>query len=121
MQLFDTLTTDNFMLFASKFYNNPQCTEVEEFYEDLQRFKYLKRLFRRYQQGDLQERLILNHLIVIYNVFGVKAANKMMFFKIEKEHWPALKTFLVFLNYLPEDEYIDVPLDQNIIEVLRKI
>lgn len=121
MQLFDTLTSDNFMLFASKNYNNPQCTEVEEFYEDLQRFKYLKRLFRRYKQGDLQERLILNHLIVIYNVFGVKAANKMMFFKIEKEHWPALKTFLVFLNYLPEDEHIEVPLDQEIIEVLRKI
>ncbi len=121
MQLFDELNNDNFVLFASRHYNNNQCTDIEEFYEDLQRFKYLKRLLSRYDQGDLQERLILNHLIIIYNVFGIQAANKMVFYKIDQKQWPQLKTFLVFLNYLPEDEYIDVPLDPKIVEVLRKI
>ena len=121
MQLFDELNSDNFVLFASRHYTNNQCVDVEEFYEDLQRFKYLKRLFSRYEQGDLQERLILNHLIILYNVFGIKPANKMVFYKISKKHWPQLKTFLVFLNFLPEDEYVDVPLDQNIIEKLRKL
>lgn len=121
MQLFDELNNDNFVLFASRHYNNNQCIDVEEFYEDLQRFKYLKRLFSRYEQGDLQERLILNHLIVLYNVFGIKPANKMIFYKINEKQWPALKTFLVFLNFLPEDEYVDIPLDQDIIEKLRKL
>lgn len=94
----------------------------EEFEEDLQRFKYLKRLFNRYEvNGELCERLILNHLIVLYNVFSIKAANHMMFYKIEKKNWPVLKTFLVYLNFLPEEQYIEVPLDQKIVETLRKI
>lgn len=121
MELFNELNEDNFVLFASRNYNNHQCTEIEEFYEDLQRFKYLKRLFSRYTQGDLQERLILNHLIVIYNVFGIKAANKMAFYKVEEKHWPALKTFLIYLNYLPEDKHVDVPLDEVIVEKLRTL
>lgn len=121
MQLFDELNNDNFVLYASRHYNNKQCLDVEEFYEDLQRFKYLKRLFSRYDQGDLQERLILNHLIVLYNVFGIKPSNKMVFYKVNEKHWPSLKTFLVFLNFLPEEEYVDVPLDQSIIEKLRKL
>ena len=86
------------------------------------RFKYLKRLLRRYEVSDeLQERLILNHLIVLYNVFGIEAANKMIWYKIEPEHWTYIKPFLVFLNYLPEDEQVGVPLDPYIVEVLRKI
>jgi len=122
MKLFDKLTSRNFELFASQHYNNPECCEVEEFKEDLTRFKYLKRLLRRYEQsGDLQERLILNHIIVLYNVFGIKAANRMMWFKVEEEHYSALKTFLVFLNYLPEDYRVEIPLDKNIVEKLRKI
>ena len=121
MQLFNELNNDNFVLYASRHYNNKQCVDVEEFYEDLQRFKYLKRLFSRYEQGDLQERLILNHLIVLYNVFGIKPANRMIFYKIEEKHWPALKPFLVLLNFLPEGEYVDVPLDQDIVEKLRKL
>ena len=73
MQLFDELNNDNFLLYASKHYNNKQCTEVEEFYEDLNRFKYLKRLLRRYDSnGELQERLILNHLILLFNVFSFR-------------------------------------------------
>ena len=122
MKLFDELNEENFILFASKHYNNPRCLDVEEFYEDLARIKYLKRLLRRYQQtGIVQERLILNHIIVIYNVFGISAANKMLFYKIEPEHWPALKTFLVYLNYLPESEHIETPLDQKIVTKLRDI
>jgi hypothetical protein len=121
MQLFDELNSENFVLFASRHYNNNQCTDVEEFYEDLQRFKYLKRLLSRNEQGDCQIRLILNHIIVLYNVFGIKPANRMMFYKIEEKHWPVLKTFLVFLNYLPEDEYVDVPLSEEIIQKLREL
>ncbi len=122
MQLFDKLTNSNFSAYASRYYDNRQCTSMEEFQDDMQRFKYLKRLFKRYStSGDLQERLILNHIIVIYNVFGIEAATKMIFFKVEEQHWPALKTFLVYLNYLKEDMHIDVPLDPVIVKVLRGI
>jgi hypothetical protein len=121
MQLFNELNSDNFVLFATRHYNNNQCTDVEEFYEDLKRFKYLKRLFSRYEQGDLQERLILNHIIIMHNVFGIDAAKRMIFYKIDEKHWPALKSFMVFLNYLREDEYVEVPLDQVIVNKLREL
>lgn len=122
MQLFDDLNEENFILFASRNYDNPQCTSMEEFYDDLQRFKYIKKLLRRYENnGDLQERLILNHLVVLYNVFGIQAANKMLLYKIDGEHWPVLKTFLIYLNLLKETDMIDVPLDTHVIDVLRKL
>jgi hypothetical protein len=122
MQLFGDLNEENFILYASRNYNNPQCTSIDEFYDDLQRFKYIKKLLKRYEKSnDLHERLILNHIVVLYNVFGIKSANKMMFYKIDPEHWPAIKTFLVYLNFLKEDEYIEIPLDENIINVLRKL
>lgn len=122
MRLFDELTDANFELFAAKYYNNPQCVDVEEFHEDLARYKYVKRLLRKYvQTGEIQERLVLNHLIVIYNMFGIPAANRMSFYRIEPELWPALKTFLVFLNYLPESEKVEVPLDEKIVKILRSI
>jgi hypothetical protein len=122
MKSFEELNNKNFLLFAAKNYQNSQCMTQEEFEDDLQRFKYLKRLFNRYEvNSELSERLILNHLIVLYNVFGIKAANHMMFYKIEEKNWPVLKTFLVYLNYLPEDQYIEVPLDPIVVEALRKI
>ena len=122
MKIFDTLNRKNFELYAAQNYNNPECIDIGEFKEDLARFKYLKRLLRRYEVNDeLQERLILNHLIVLYNVFGIDSANKMIWYKIEPEHWTYIKPFLVFLNYLPEDEQVGVPLDPYIVEVLRKI
>ena len=122
MQLFDELNNENFLLYASKHYDNKQCTEVEEFYEDLNRFKYLKRLLRRYEStGELQERLILNHLIVLFNVFSITNAKKMVFFKTDVGSLSTLKTFLVYLNYLKEDEYVDIPLDAHIIKVLRNL
>ena len=122
MKIFEELNAKNFKLFAAKHYNNPECTEASEFDEDLSRFKYLKRLLRRYEESeDLQERLILNHIIVLYNVFGIEPANRMMWFKIQPEYWHYIKPFLVFLNYLPESEKVEVPLDPLIIERLRKI
>ena len=122
MKLFDELTNRNFKLFAMQHYNNPECTDVEEFKQDLNRFRYLKRLLSRYEaDGDLQERLILNHIIVIYNVFGIEAANRMIWFKLQREHWTYVKPFLVFLNYLPIDQKVYVPLDPYIVDKLRKL
>ena len=118
MHLFEELTEDNFALFAAKYYDNPQCTSVEEFDEDLCRFKYLKRLFFRYKHGDLQERLILNHIIIICNVFGIEPGVRMLRFKIRQEQWPVLNTFLTFLGYIKDT---DVELDEAIAEVLQKI
>lgn len=121
-ELFEHLDEDNFILYAAKSYDNPQCTSIEEFHDDLNRFKYLKRLLKRYvEHDDLQYRLILNHIIVIYNVFGIKAANKMIKYKLEDDLLPAVKTFLVYLHYLPEDDMINVPLDPTIVDTLRKI
>jgi hypothetical protein len=119
MQLFEALNDDNFIMFAMKNYDSPSCIDIDEFNEDLLRFKYLKRLLNRYNNGDLQERLILNHLIVLFNVFGVKAANKMVLYKIDKRYWPALKPFLVYLGYIKDGDMVDVPMDMHIVEVLR--
>tara|TARA_R110002167_G_scaffold91848_2_gene246961 strand:- start:617 stop:988 length:372 start_codon:yes stop_codon:yes gene_type:complete len=122
MKIFDTLNKRNFELFAAQHYNNPECLDIEEFKEDLARFKYLKRLLRRYELAeDLQIRLILNHIIVLYNVFGIESANKMLWYKIEPEHWTYIKPFLIFLNYLPVDEKVEIPLDPLIVDLLRKL
>lgn len=123
------LTEQNYIMYAMKHYNNPQCMNIDEFYNDLKRIKYIKRLLGRYvSSGDLKERLILNHLIILYNSFGTEAT-KLLFFKIERQYWPQLKTFLVYLSYMPEvlvgvDEKpvlsTDIILDPFIISVLRK-
>jgi hypothetical protein len=114
MRVFDELNEENFVPYASHSYNNPQCLDINEFYDDLARFKYIKRLLRKYKQsGEIQERLVLNHLIILYNVFGIEPANKML--------WSPLKTFLVYLNYLPEHEKVEIPIDFKIATVLRQI
>ena len=125
------LTEDNFVMFAVKHYDNPGCLGMDEFYDDLKRFKYIKRLLGKYHSDKgLKERLIINHIIVINNLFGVEAATKMLFFKTEERFWPQLKTFLVFLNYMPEKVVIsssqiildaDIAIDSNIANVLRKV
>lgn len=125
------LTEENFTLFAIKHYDNPACRGIVEFNDDLKRFRYLKRLFNKYDTGkDLRERLILNHLVVIYNLFGAEAATKMLFFKVERQFWPQLKTFLVFLNYMPigaihaQGEVVEgyeIPIDETVAEALGKI
>jgi len=121
------LTEDNFLQYAMHHYDNSQCYSLEEFNDDLKRFLYLKKLFNRYKnECDLKENLILNHLVVIYNIFGDEATN-MLFFKIEKEYWDTLVTFLVFLNRMPEElpqyklKLSHVKLDEYIIQILRKI
>ena len=122
MKLFDKLTLRNFEMYAAQHYNNPEATDVEEFKEDLSRFKYLKRLLKRYEmQGDLQERLILNHLIVIYNVFGIEAADRMVWFKINEEQHGYIKPFLIFLSFLKETDKTEIEMDTNIITKLRNI
>lgn len=98
----DNLTDDNFLLYAAKYYDNPQCYDTLEFYEDLKRFKYIKRLLNRYvKHSDLKERLVLNHIIALYNVFGPTATVKMLFLKLNgMEHY--LKPFLIFLSIMPD-------------------
>ena len=131
MNLFDDLNDKNYMMFAMKFYDNPQCTSVEEFHEDLNKIKYVKRLFNRFlDTGELRTILILNHLIVIYNVFENEAATRMLFFRVEKKFYSILKPFLIFLNRLPETvrgidssdiQTSHIPLNETTIKELRKI
>ena len=129
--IFDDLNDDNFLMYAMKEYNDVQCTDIEEFYDDLKKIKYIKRLFNIYtNNGQLKERLILNHLIVFYNVFSVQAGTRILFYKIEKDFWPMLKTFLIFLDRMPEKidsirgETIltsNIKLDDGIVTRLRSI
>ena len=128
----DKLDESNFLLYAAKHYENAQCYDTIEFYDDLKRFKYIKRLFNRYvEEGDLKERLILNHIIVLNNVFGAEPTARMLFLKC-KGMEEYLKPFLLFLNILPEKiENIgienkiiytkEVPMDTFILQELRKI
>lgn len=120
MQVIEKLTNKNFELYAFRNYNNPQCVEIEEFHEDLNRFKYLKKLLNRYlNTGELQDRLILNHIITIINVFGIRPGLKMMVFKMEKNHWPIIKPFLLYLNYIRTTDFPGVGLDPYVVQVLR--
>jgi hypothetical protein len=124
----EKLDNNNFLLFAAKHYDNPQCHDTTEFYDDLKRFKYLKRLFVKYQDsGELRERLILNHLIILYNVFG-EAATRMLFLKLEG-HYQYLKPFIVMLGFMPEKIIVenkiyyssDINMDMHIVQILRSI
>jgi len=122
MDIFEELNEENFTLFAIRHYTNPQCTSTEEFYEDIRRFRYLKRLLKRYyKNGELRERLILNHLIVLNNLFGVENAIRMLQFKIEVRYWPTLKTCLLFLGYIDEEFDVEIPVDMEIAKILREI
>jgi hypothetical protein len=125
------LTEENFIMYAMKYYDNPYCKGMTEFMDDIKRFKYIKRLLGKYHGGKgLKERLILNHIIVLNNLFGVEAATKMLFFKTEERFWPQLKTFLVFLNYMPEKVILsttrvindtDIEVDLKVANILRKV
>ena len=123
----DLLTDDNYVMYAMKNYTNPQCRGIDEFQEDLNRIKYLKRLIRRYiSSGELKDRLILNHIIIFYNVFGIEAATRILFSRIEEELHSILKTFIVFIDSLPEKNIPEVeldriPLDRDIVEFLREL
>ena len=122
MVVIDELTENNLILFAAQNYRKPNFSDIEEFYEDLNRFKYIKRLLNRYiESGKLAERLILNHVIVIFNAFDVNPTLKMLEYKLNDEQWKVIKPFLVFLRHIKNDEYIKVPMDKNVVEALRKI
>ena len=129
--IFDDLNEKNFLLYAMKEYNNPQCTDVEEFNDDLKKIKYIKRLLNQYvSEGVLKERLLLNHIIIFYNVFPPAAATRILFFKIEERFWPILKPFLFYLKLISEDKIEsimgkeiktnEILMDQGVIDSLRK-
>jgi hypothetical protein len=125
------LTDENFLMYAIKNYDNPGCSGLSEFHDDVKRLRYVKRLLGRYHVGgELKERLIINHLMILYNVFGVEAATSLLFFRMPQELWAYLKTFLVFLNFMPQHVIVStgiripesqISLDQTIVEKLRKI
>lgn len=127
---FDNLTSENIIMYAMKIYDKPNCI-MSEFKEDMKRFNYLKRLFRRYRKiGEIKERLILNHLVVLYNVFGAEPLTRMLFFKMSKEDQSIIKTYLLFLSCMPEvvkgikgQDILssDIPVDLRIAEFLREI
>jgi|TARA_B100000902_G_scaffold177719_1_gene171143 hypothetical protein len=118
---FKILTSETIDIFAKRHYDNKGASQ-EEFDDDMNRFKYLKRLFRKYDTSkEFKSRLIINHIIVLANVFGIEAATTLLFFKVDKQHWSILKTVLIFLNYMPEQELIDIELDQKVMEELKRI
>ncbi len=127
---FDDLTSENILLYAVKAYDKPNML-MSEFKEDMKRFNYLKRLFRRYRKdGEIRERLVINHLVILYNVFGIEVATRLLFYKMSKDDYIALKTFLLFLNYMPnvvrgikgQDIFSsDISVDMKIAEILRQI
>jgi hypothetical protein len=122
--IFNELNENNFLLFAIKHYENPQAVTREDFDKDLNHFKYIKRLLKRYKNtGELKTHLLLNHFIVLYNIFG-EATTPMLFFKIEKELWSVMKSFVIFLGRLPEypkSGIHDIKVDLNCLEELYKI
>ena len=127
---FENLTNENIMLYLVKAYDKPNCI-MSEFHDDMKRFNYLKRLFQRYRkQGELREQLVLNHLVVLYNVFGPEVAARALFFKMAKDDYSALKTYLLFLSWMPErikgikgHDILssEIPVDMKIAETLRQI
>ena len=126
--MFDVINDDNFFLYAAKNYDNPSCTGLDDFYEDLNHIKYIKRLFNRYEnKGELKDGLITNHLLTLYNIFG-NSITTILFFKLEESYWSLLKTFLVGLNRLPDAVHgleqgeintVDIPLNQEVVKRLR--
>ena len=120
--MFETITPANWTMFAMRHYDNPHADGEEEFYEDIKRFKYLKRLFKKYYEtGNLKERLILNHIIILTNVFGVDASSTLLLYKIDKDYWPALKSFMKKLNMIYETDMREVPMDTQVWSKLDKI
>jgi len=122
--IFDELTEENFLIFAIKNYENPQSVTKEDFNRDLNHFKYVKRLIRKYKNGNtLKAHLIINHCIILYNIFG-DAATPMFFYKLEDDLWSVIKTFILFLNKLPEYPkcYIhEIPIDDNCMKTLQNL
>jgi len=120
--MYENITTNNFVMYAIKHYENPQCEGEKEFHDDMKRFKYIKRLFKKYiLSGQLKERLLLNHIIILRNLFGTEACVTLLLFKTHREYLSVLKSFLIFLNMIREDELTDIESDSYVLEALRKI
>jgi hypothetical protein len=121
---FDELNEDNYIMFAIKHYENPHAVTQEDFYEDLKRFKWIKRLLKRYKvTGILKSHLLMNHFMILYNVFG-EAATPLLFFKIDRDFWPVVKAFVVYLGRLPEypkSGLHDIPIDEDCLRDLNRI
>ena len=120
--MYEKITTENVMMFAIKHYDNPQCEGEKEFHDDMKRFKYIKRLLRKYKDsGILKERLLLNHIIILNNLFGPEACVTLLLFKIQQEYWGTLKSFLLYLNMIRDYELQEIKHNEEILEVLRKL
>lgn len=121
---FDELNEDNYIMFAIKHYENPHAVTQDDFYDDLKRFKWIKRLLKRYQTtGTLKAHLLINHFIILYNVFG-EAATPLLFFKTDKDLWPIVKSFIIYLGRLPEfpkSDIHNIPIDDNCLQSLNTI
>tara|TARA_Y100001963_G_scaffold58647_1_gene82055 strand:+ start:903 stop:1265 length:363 start_codon:yes stop_codon:yes gene_type:complete len=120
--MYEKITAENVMMYAIKHYDNPQCEGEKEFHDDMKRFKYIKRLLRKYREtGILKERLLLNHIIVLNNLFGPDACVTLLLYKIQREHWDTLKSFLVFLNMIRDNELLEYNQNENVLDTLRKL
>lgn len=120
MQKFE-LNDDNIILFLMKHYDNPGCSGIQEFHDDVKRFKYVRRLFKKYElQNELRERLILNHLVVLNNLFGVDAATQVLIYKVDAKHYTYLKTFMLYLN-MDVTSIDNVGIDDFIANKLRSL
>ena len=120
--MYEKITSDNVIMFAIKHYDNPQCEGVREFYDDMKRFKYIKRLLRKHKDtGILKERLLLNHIIILNNLFGPEACVTLLLFKIQREYWETLKSFLLFLNIIRDDELQNIKENKSVLELLEKL
>jgi len=121
-KLDDDLLEEDLVRFAIKQYYTPLGIDFDEFYTDLKRFQYVKRLLNRYcDYGKLGERLVLNHLIIIFNVFGSYGGLKILKIKLDDRHWPVIKPFLLFLNAIKANQYTEIDIDKEVEEKLRKI
>jgi len=120
--MYEKITSENVLMFAIRNYTNPHCEGEKEFEDDLKRFKYIKRLLRKYYDtGVLKERLLLNHIIVLNNVFGPDACATLLVYKIQPEFWSALKSFLLFLNIIREEELTHIKADENVDKILKEL
>ena len=120
--MYEKITSDNVIMFAIKHYDNPQCEGEKEFHDDMKRFKYIKRLLRKYKDSNiLKERLLLNHIIILNNLFGPEACVTLLLFKIQREYWETLKSFLLFLNIIRDDELQHVEENKTVLDTLGKI
>ena len=120
--MYEKITSENVVMFAIRHYDNPHCESEAEFHDDMKRFKYIKRLLRKYHEsGILKERLLLNHIIVLNNLFGPDACVTLLLYKIQEEYWSALKSFALYLNMIREDDLPNIKEDEEVLKVLEEL